>query len=518
MALESMKPKMLSYIDRLLEKVTMYRLLIYYLGGLLVAAFGLSLFGDLKYKPLYILISTVILVLGCYLINKIFAQFFTAPVNPESSIITGLILSLIITPDPTGFGITFLLAAAGLAIASKYILSVRMKHIFNPAAIAVVLTAQGPHQSASWWVGTAVLLPFVLIGGLLVVRKIHRTKMVLGFFISSFLATILYSLIGKTGVMTGLHNLIFSSAMFFLGFVMLTEPLTSPTTTKKQAWYGILVGILLPPQAHLFSYYFSPESALIVGNLFAYIISPKTKLFPTILQKIRIAASSAEFVFNPNQKLAYQPGQFMEWTLPHSDTDSRGSRRYFTIASSPTEEDIRIGIKFFDKGSSFKDALLDIDQNSQIVASQISGNFIMPKDKSKKLVFIAGGIGITPYRSMIKYLIDKNQKRDVILLYSVTNDKEISYKKIFEQARESLGIKTIYTVTDDDAVASESNTRKGFINAEFIKREVPDYQDRIFYISGTQGMVSALYKALISLGVSRKQIKTDYFPGYTPKK
>jgi ferredoxin-NADP reductase len=208
----------------------------------------------------------------------------------------------------------------------------------------------------------------------------------------------------------------------------------------------------------------------------------------------------------------------MEWTLPHSDTDSRGSRRYFTIASSPTEEDIRIGIKFFDKGSSFKDALLDIDQNSQIVASQISGNFIMPKDKSKKLVFIAGGIGITPYRSMIKYLIDKNQKRDVILLYSVTNDKEISYKKIFEQARESLGIKTIYTVTDDDAVASESNTRKGFINAEFIKREVPDYQDRIFYISGTQGMVSALYKALISLGVSRKQIKTDYFPGYTPKK
>ena len=509
---------MLNYIDSLLEKVTMYRLLIYYLTGLIFAAFGLSLSHNIQYKPAYILISTAILVIACYVINRIFATYFNAPVNPESSIITGLILALIITPNPTGFGITFLLAAAGLAIASKYLLSVRMKHIFNPAAVAVVLTAQGPHQSASWWVGAAALLPFVLIGGVLVVRKIRRTRMVLSFFISSFLATILYAILSKSSVSTSIHSLIFNSAMFFLGFVMLTEPLTSPTTTKKQTWYGILVGILLPPQAHILGYYFSHDSALAAGNLFTYIISPKTKLLPTIKQKIRIAASSADFVFNPNQKLAYQPGQYMEWTLPHKNTDSRGSRRYLTLASSPTEQDIRIGVKFFEKSSSFKDALLDIDGNSPLVASQISGDFVMPKDKTKKLVFIAGGIGITPFRSMIKYLTDKSEARNVILLYSATNDKEISYKKIFEQAREAIGLKTIYTLTDEDAVATDSNTKKGFINTEFIKREVADYKERVFYISGTQGMVSALYKTLVDLGVARKQIKTDYFPGYTPKK
>ena len=214
---------MLNYIDSLLEKVTMYRLLIYYLTGLIFAAFGLSLSHNIQYKPAYILISTAILVIACYVINRIFATYFNAPVNPESSIITGLILALIITPNPTGFGITFLLAAAGLAIASKYLLSVRMKHIFNPAAVAVVLTAQGPHQSASWWVGAAALLPFVLIGGVLVVRKIRRTRMVLSFFISSFLATILYAILSKSSVSTSIHSLIFNSAMFFLGFVILKK-------------------------------------------------------------------------------------------------------------------------------------------------------------------------------------------------------------------------------------------------------------------------------------------------------
>src|SRR5665213_1346873 len=134
---------MLRAIDKLIDGVTMYRLLLYYLIALVAIAIGLSAFGDLHYKPLYIAISTLILVAACWIINKVFAYVFDAPVNPESSLITALIMALIITPNPTGFGILFLLAASGLAIASKYLLSIREKHIFNPAAIAVALTALG---------------------------------------------------------------------------------------------------------------------------------------------------------------------------------------------------------------------------------------------------------------------------------------------------------------------------------------------------------------------------------------
>src|SRR5665647_2680885 len=131
---------MLKTFDRLIDGVTMYKLLLYYLGGLLLVAVGLSIFGDLHYKPLYIALSTLILLATCWITNEVFSYLFNAPTNSESSIITALILALIITPNPTGFGILFLVAAAGLAIASKYILAIHKKHIFNPAAVAVALT------------------------------------------------------------------------------------------------------------------------------------------------------------------------------------------------------------------------------------------------------------------------------------------------------------------------------------------------------------------------------------------
>jgi len=506
--------RILKPIDKLIDSITMYRLLLYYLIALIVAAICLSSFGALHYKPLYIAISASVLLAACWIINKVFSYLFDAPTNPESSLITALILALIISPDPTGYNLLFLLAASGLAIASKYLLTIRAKHIFNPAAIAVVLTALGPRQAASWWVGTASMLPFVLIGGLLIMRKIRRERMVLSFFAATTLSTVFYSVISKVSVTSSLHDMIFSSSIFFLGFVMLTEPLTSPPTAKKQTWYGVIVGFLLPPQVHIFNYYTTPEVALIIGNAFSYLISPKTKLFPILKQKIKIATNTADFVFSPDRKFAYEPGQYLEWTLQHSKTDSRGSRRFFTLASSPTEPDLRIGIRFNDNGSSFKEALLDADKNTLIVASQLAGDFVMPKDPAKKLVFIAGGIGITPFRSMVKYLIDKNDKRTVTLLYSARTEADLAYKKVFEEARANLGINTIYTISDTGANITDPNAIPGMIDAELIKRSVPDYLDRLFYISGTHPMVEAMQEILSGLGVHRRNIKIDFFPGY----
>jgi ferredoxin-NADP reductase len=316
-------------------------------------------------------------------------------------------------------------------------------------------------------------------------------------------------------VLTALQETLTTSAMFFLGFVMLTEPLTTPPTTKKQTWYAVLTGILFPPQFHILSLYSTPELALIAGNIFSYIISPKAKLFPTLKQKLRITPDSADFVFNPNRKkFAYEPGQYMEWTLPHEATDSRGNRRYFTLASSPTEPDIRIGIKFYDRSSSYKEALIEIDRETPIVAAQIAGDFVMPKDPKQKLVFVAGGIGVTPYRSMVKYLLDTKEKRDITLLYSAKTTDDFAYKDVFEQASKELGLNVIYCITDKTRAISDERIRLGRINAEMVKEEVPDYQERVFYISGTQPMVKAMRGILANLGVPSHQIKVDYFSGY----
>jgi ferredoxin-NADP reductase/Na+-translocating ferredoxin:NAD+ oxidoreductase RnfD subunit len=502
-------------IDDFLNKTTMYRLLIYYLGGLLTIAFVVGLFGNLGFSSVALAISVTILLVACWTINRIFAYIFNIPVNHESSIITAFILALLITPKLGLYDIMFLLAASGLAMASKYILTVNDVHVFNPAAIAIVITAFGPRQNASWWIGTAIMLPFVFAGGVLVVRKIRREQMVISFFITTFLATALFAWFGHGNVLTVIKQTALTSPVFFLGFVMLTEPLTSPGTKGKQTWFGILVGLLVPPQVHFASFYTSPELALVIGNIFAYIINPRVRLFPVLTQKLRIAANSVDFVFTSNKRLAYQPGQYMEWTLPHNHIDDRGNRRYFTLASSPTEPTLRLGIKFYEPSSSYKKAMLDMTDKTSIVAAQVSGDFVLPKNPKHKLVFIAGGIGVTPFRSMVKYLIDTRDQRDVIVLYAANNVSDIAYKEVLEQARQQLGIATTYVLSKPDTTQPlETYQRAGYVDGNAIRAAVPDYSSRKFYISGSHQMVMTVQNALGELGVPKSHIKVDYFPGY----
>lgn len=506
--------KLIEPIDRLIDGVSMYRLLLYYLLALLAAAIGLSAIGDMHYSAIQIAVSSGILVGACWGINKVFAYIFNAPVNPESSILTGLILALIIPPSLPQYGILFMLAAAGLAIASKYVLTIQRKHIFNPAAIAVVLTALGPRQTASWWVGTAAMLPFVLIGGVLIMRKTRREYMVAMFLVVTTLTTAVMARMTGGHLGSSLHNMLFTSAVFFLAFVMLTEPYTSPTVKKPQMWYAALVGFLLAPQVHIGSLYTSPEIALVIGNVFAYFVGSKRKLFPLLRERVQLTRDTLEFVFAPERKLAYEPGQYMEWTLPHDGADARGSRRWFTLASSPTEDNLRLGIKFYDDGSTYKKAMLKMDHNTPIVAAQVAGDFVMPSDTDKKLVFIAGGIGVTPFRSMLKYMIDTDEKRPVRVLYAARSEADFAYREIFEEARRQLGVQSYYFVSDSKSKITKPDTFNAVLDKQAITQLVPDYAECMFYISGAHPMVEALQEILAELGVHASHIKVDFFPGY----
>lgn len=110
---------------------------------------------------------------------------------------------------------------------------------------------------------------------------------------------------------------------------------------------------------------------------------------------------------------------------------------------------------------------------------------------------------------MIQYLIDTNEKRDVVLLYSNRSATDVLYEEVFDEAYRKLGIKTVYAITDQ-----KSAGYSGPINAQMVRAEVPDYKNRIFYISGPQGMVSSYKESLIKMGVKRSNIKIDYFPGF----
>ena len=148
-----------------------------------------------------------------------------------------------------------------------------------------------------------------------------------------------------------------------------------------------------------------------------------------------------------------------------------------------------------------------------IMAGQLAGDFVLPKEKNQKLVFFAGGIGVTPFRSMVKYLIDKKEKRDITIFYANRTPQDVVYKDIFDQAEKSLGIKTIYTVSKNNASANWKG-ETGYITEQMIKEKLPDYKDRMFYLSGPRSMITSFEQTLRNMGIKNSHIKTDFFPGF----
>ncbi len=495
---------MFSVIDTLLNGITMYRLILYYLVFLVGLAIVYSFAGLLPYDPWALLFSTTFLITICWITNTIFARTFRVPPNVESVYISALILALIITPIVSASDLTFLIWAGVWAMASKYIIAINRKHLFNPAAFAVALTALTVNQTASWWVADMPMLPFVLIGGLLIVRKTQKFGLVLSFLITALVASIVFGLVAGEALPALMQNTLVYTPLMFFAFVILTEPLTLPPTRKLQLIYGMIVGFLFVPQLHIGSFYFTPELSILMGNLFAFAVSPKAKLVLRLKEKIQLAPDIYDFIFVPNHKLPFVPGQYMEWTLGHHNPDSRGNRRYFTLASSPTETNLRLGVKFYPNSSSYKQSMLSMNQDTEIVAGQLAGDFVLPEDRTQKCVLIAGGIGITPFRSMVKYLIDTNQHRRLVLFYAVKSVEDIVYKDIFDKAERKLGIKTIYTITGASRIPSGWGGKVGRINAQMIKGEVPDYYDCVFYLSGPNAMVTGFEAALNSSGSPEK--------------
>ncbi len=501
-------------VDSVLDRITMYRVILYYLVALIVIAMGFASFGFIPFDPVYIGLSALFFVFFSEWVNDIFSRVFEVPVNMESTTITALILACIVPPARHLVDFVPLAAIAAVAVSSKFILAINRKHLFNPAAVAVAISGVAFHAPATWWIGNPAMTAFVAIGGLLMVRKLRRESMVWAFMAVVIVVASVFTALKGGNIASLTSRLFLHSSLLFLAFVMLTEPMTSPHTADLQIVFGAIVGFLFVPDIHIGSWYTTPEIALLMGNAYAYVVSPKDKLVLYLKEKILHSSDVIDFIFTVPKQLNFTPGQYMEWTVPHKGPDTRGNRRYFTLASSPTEPELRLGIKFYARSSTYKKALLELSATTPIVAAQRAGDFVLPKDPKQKIVFIAGGIGITPYRSMIKYLVDTQQPRDIVLFYANKTVKDIVYQDTFQEAYERLGIRTIYTLTDATALPAGWRGKTGRIDGAMITSEVPDFHERLFYLSGPYAMVHGFEETLLRLGVSKKMIKKDFFPGF----
>ncbi|HLZ14984.1 MAG TPA: hypothetical protein VKQ34_03245 [Candidatus Saccharimonadales bacterium] len=492
--------KLIRPVDDLLNAITMYRLVLYGLIVLVIAGVGLSYTHVLRLSGTGLLVSLAILVPGCYLAHKFMAWMWDAATNTESWLITALILCCILPPATTlARGLAVLLAGI-LAIASKYMVAWRGKHIFNPAAFGAVVVGLFGLVNATWWVGNKYMLPFTLVLGLLVIRKMRRFQLVTVFALVTIAEMLIIGVHHGRAAQEIITQSVSAWPSVFFASIMLTEPATMPPKRGPRLVFGVLVAVLYAAQLRLGPLFTTPEVALVAGNIFAFLVSPKYKLRLRLLEKHQLSANVYDFVFTPSvRSFHFEPGQYMEWTLPHRHTDGRGNRRTFTIASSPTEPEVHIGVKFYQPSSSFKRTLLAMEPGQAITAGQVAGDFVLPKDPSRKLVFVAGGIGITPFRSQLKYLLDSGQMRDIVLLYLARDASEVSYQDVLRQAQEE-GVQILFASSP--------------VTAEQLHASIPDYKARTFYVSGPNAMVEYYAALLQDAGVGPTHIVTDYFSGY----
>jgi len=214
-------------------------------------------------------------------------------------------------------------------------------------------------------------------------------------------------------------------------------------------------------------------------------------------------------------ELDYSSGQFGYFKLDGVTGDPKGPVRHFSFASSPTEKEyVLISTRIRD--TPYKKTLASLEIGKGVLAWGPQGEFVLNKDYSKPAVFLSGGIGVTPFRSMIKYATDEQLPLKILLFDSNRNEQSILYKKEFDQwALKNKNLKIIYTVTDD--VPSGWTGEKGKIDVAMINRHLNDDISRnsIFYICGPPAMLKAMNELLLNeLHIPKERIKREEFTGY----
>jgi ferredoxin-NADP reductase len=492
-------------IDNYLNGITTYTLMVYGLSALLGFAVIFSALGRLPIQFFSIIVTSAVILTVCFIADRLFPIIFNATSNKYSSLITALILCLILQPSILVHNLALVALASLIAVGSKYILVWHYKHIFNPAAIAAVFLGVTGLLPAIWWVGSPVMLIPTIVFGILVLRKIRRFQLFFSFLIASLIMAIIVGMRYNESLSYIFSTAFKSSPLIFLGTVMLTEPSTMPPKRWQQIIYGILVGALFTSEFRVGSVSATPELALVIGNIYTYMVSPKYKLKLKLKSKQKLTDNIYEFIFTNAGRLNFEAGQYMEWTLPKAKSDARGNRRTFSISSEPKSDEVRLVTKFAVKSSSFKENLAGLKSGDYIMAGQLAGDFTLPSDTSQKLVMIAGGIGIAPYVSMVKFMIKNKQPRNITLIYLAATEQEICYKDVWKKA-EGLGLK-FRPVIDGGMASARLNKAK-------LANLVPDYQDRRFYISGPNALVDNYAAMLRELNVSQNKIITDHFSGY----
>jgi ferredoxin-NADP reductase len=213
-----------------------------------------------------------------------------------------------------------------------------------------------------------------------------------------------------------------------------------------------------------------------------------------------------------DEEVDFRPGQYFFVTLldpPYED--EKGPRRHITVVTSPNDRNT-LGLATRLRDSAFKKSLQELEVGDEVEVEPPKGKFMLPEDTSRPLVFIAGGIGITVFWSMLQYIEEKSLPYRVTLIYSNRNREETAFfdeLRAYEQRNPTLRL--ILTMTQDPGWDGES--RK--IDAQFLRDHIgDDFNEHTFMVAGPPDMVEAMKEALAEVGVAEENVLAQGYSGY----
>jgi ferredoxin-NADP reductase len=231
----------------------------------------------------------------------------------------------------------------------------------------------------------------------------------------------------------------------------------------------------------------------------------------TVKEKREVAKGTLFVTFDlGGENVEFEPGQYF-WVelLDPPYEDEKGPRRHITVVTSPTEGVLGLATRIRD--TAFKRSLVEMPEGAAVDVEQPKGSFVLPEDTSKRYAFVAGGIGITPFRSMLRYIADKGLDYDITLVYS---NRDVESTAFLDELKELESVvprcRVLFTMTDDPSWEGDNRMLDAVVLGELLG----DLESFHFMIAGPPPMAKSVEGSLFEAGLSEDQVQSDSFSGY----
>lgn len=227
-----------------------------------------------------------------------------------------------------------------------------------------------------------------------------------------------------------------------------------------------------------------------------------------------VANGTAAFRFARPAGFAFQPGQAVNLTLLEPpETDARGNSRTFSIASAPHEDSLQFATRLRD--TAFKRGLGGLLPGTPVKLRGPMGSFTLPEDAARPVVMLAGGIGITPFMSMLRHAEHARLPGSRTLLYSNRRPEDAPFiGELLALAARDRNLKLVATMNEMEKSARPWSGERAMLDAAFLERHLERGAAPVYYIAGPPGLVAAMGKLLREAAVPQADIRTDEFIGY----